>query len=139
MTNNFQRKKRKNILDFSDIEHFALSILVKKDEQGNLVKTEVAEKYTQKFEEIAIDEYQDSNLVQETILTSVSRGNNLFMVGDVKQSIYKFRQAMPKLFLSKYNEYEIVEDEAEKLETIQDMKKGKRYNYLKTSEVEETY
>ena len=69
----FSKKKReKNILDFSDIEHFALSILVKKDEQGNLVKTEVAEKYTQKFEEIAIDEYQDSNLVQETILTSVS-------------------------------------------------------------------
>ena len=128
----FSKKKReKNILDFSDIEHFALSILVKKDEQGNLVKTEVAEKYTQKFEEIAIDEYQDSNLVQETILTSVSRGNNLFMVGDVKQSIYKFRQAMPKLFLSKYNEYEIVEDEAEKLETIQDMKKGKKIQLFK--------
>ncbi len=128
----FSKKKReKNILDFSDIEHFALSILVKKDDQGNLVKTEVAEKYTQKFEEIAIDEYQDSNLVQETILTSVSRGNNLFMVGDVKQSIYKFRQAMPKLFLSKYNEYEIVEDEAEKLETIQDMKKGKKIQLFK--------
>ena len=128
----FSKKKReKNILDFSDIEHFALSILVKKDEQGNLVKTEVAEKYTQKFEEIAIDEYQDSNLVQETILTSVSRGNNLFMVGDVKQSIYKFRQAMPKLFLSKYNEYEIVENEAEKLEKIQDMKKGKKIQLFK--------
>ena len=128
----FSKKKReKNILDFSDIEHFALSILVKKDEQGNLVKTEVAEKYTQKFEEIAIDEYQDSNLVQETILTSVSRGNNLFMVGDVKQSIYKFRQAMPKLFLSKYNEYEIADDEAEKLETIQDMKKGKKIQLFK--------
>ena len=128
----FSKKKReKNILDFSDIEHFALSILVKKDNQGNLVKTEIAEKYTKKFKEIAIDEYQDSNLVQETILTSVSRGNNLFMVGDVKQSIYKFRQAMPKLFLSKYNEYEIVEDEAEKLETIQDMKKGKKIQLFK--------
>ena len=128
----FSKKKReKNILDFSDIEHFALSILVKKDELGNLVKTEVAEKYTQKFEEIAIDEYQDSNLVQETILTSVARGNNLFMVGDVKQSIYKFRQAMPKLFLSKYNEYEAIENETGRLETIQDMKKGKKIQLFK--------
>ena len=62
-----------------------------------------------KFEEIAIDEYQDSNLVQEYILTSVSRGNNIFMVGDVKQSIYRFRQAMPRLFLDKYNNYEKIE------------------------------
>ena len=54
------------------------------------------------FEEIAIDEYQDSNEVQEELLKQVSRGNNIFMVGDVKQSIYKFRQAMPELFLSKY-------------------------------------
>ena len=57
------------------------------------------------FEEIAIDEYQDSNLVQEYILTSVSRGNNIFMVGDVKQSIYRFRQARPELFLEKYSTY----------------------------------
>lgn len=99
-----KRKKEKNIVDFSDIEHFALKILLK-EENGNLVKTEVAKKYTEKFEEIAIDEYQDSNLVQESILTAVSRGNNLFMVGDVKQSIYKFRQAMPDLFLAKYDAY----------------------------------
>ena len=102
-----KRKKEKNIVDFSDIEHLALKILLK-EENGKLVKTEVAKKYTNKFEEIAIDEYQDSNLVQESILTSVSRGNNLFMVGDVKQSIYKFRQAMPKLFLDKYENYNIV-------------------------------
>ena len=99
-----RRKKEKNIVDFSDIEHFALKILLK-EEGGTLVKTEVAKRYTEKFEEIAIDEYQDSNLVQENILTAVSRGNNLFMVGDVKQSIYKFRQAMPTLFLSKYENY----------------------------------
>ena len=65
----------------------------------------VAKKYRDKFVEIAIDEYQDSNLLQEYILTTISRGNNIFMVGDVKQSIYKFRQAMPELFLSKYKQY----------------------------------
>ena len=65
----------------------------------------MAKKYIDKFEEILIDEYQDSNLVQEKILTSISRGNNIFMVGDVKQSIYKFRQARPELFLEKYSTY----------------------------------
>jgi ATP-dependent helicase/nuclease subunit A len=92
-----RRKREKNIVDFSDVEHFALEIL--------LNSKEVAKKYQDKFEEIAIDEYQDSNLVQEYILTSIARDNNIFMVGDVKQSIYKFRQAMPELFLSKYENY----------------------------------
>ena len=114
-----KRKRDKNIVDFTDIEHFALEILVKDtetitDENGNqyekIIKTDVAKKYTEKFEEIAIDEYQDSNLVQEYILSSISRGNNMFMVGDVKQSIYRFRQAMPKLFLDKYSNYELVGD-----------------------------
>ena len=118
----FSKKKRdKNIVDFTDIEHFALNILVKgiettTDENGEkhetIIKTEVAKKYTEKFEEIAIDEYQDSNLVQEFILSSISRGNNMFMVGDVKQSIYRFRQAMPKLFLDKYSNYKPVETES---------------------------
>lgn len=103
----YQRKREKNIMDFSDMEHLALKILVKKDENGNVIKSEIAKKYENKFEEIAIDEYQDSNLVQEYILTSVSRGNNIFMVGDVKQSIYKFRQARPKLFLDKYDSYKL--------------------------------
>ena len=96
-----KRKKEKNIVDFSDIEHFALKILL--DE--NSKPSEIAKRYIEKFEEIAIDEYQDSNLVQEYILTSISRGNNIFMVGDVKQSIYKFRQARPDLFLDKYKKY----------------------------------
>ena len=100
-----KKKKDKNLLDFSDIEHFALKILVKVDENGNIEKTEIAKKYEEKFKEIAIDEYQDSNLVQEYILTSISNGKNIFMVGDVKQSIYKFRQAMPELFLKKYKTY----------------------------------
>ena len=73
------------------------------DENGNVIKTDVAKKYTEKFEEIAIDEYQDSNLVQEYILTSVSKGNNIFMVGDVKQSIYRFRSACPEIFNSDKN------------------------------------
>ena len=102
----FKNKKReRNIIDFNDIEHYALEILVRKDENGECIPTEVAKKYQNKFEEIAIDEYQDSNQVQEIILKSVSCGNNLFMVGDVKQSIYKFRQACPKLFLNKYDTY----------------------------------
>ena len=70
------------------------------------IPTAIAKKYREKFVEIAIDEYQDSNLLQEYILTSISRGNNIFMVGDVKQSIYKFRQAMPELFLRKYKQYD---------------------------------
>ncbi len=100
-----KRKKTKNIIDFNDMEHFALDILTKKNESGEYVGTEVAEQYRDKFDEIAIDEYQDSNLVQEQILTTISKGNNIFMVGDVKQSIYKFRQACPKLFLDKYEKY----------------------------------
>ena len=104
----FMKKKReRNIIDFNDIEHYALKILVKKDENGNYSGTDVAKKYREKFEEIAIDEYQDSNQVQEYILKAVSRGNNLFMVGDVKQSIYKFRQACPELFLEKYDRYDL--------------------------------
>lgn len=105
-TESFTNKKReKNIMDFGDIEHYALKILVKKDENGNHVRSEVAKKLEEKFDEIAIDEYQDSNLVQEYILTSISNGKNIFMVGDVKQSIYKFRQARPELFLDKYEKY----------------------------------
>ncbi len=104
-----KKKKDKNIVDFSDIEHYALQILVREKEDGKHERTDVAKKYMSQFEEIAIDEYQDSNLVQEYILTSVSRGNNIFMVGDVKQSIYKFRQARPELFLEKYKTYSLDE------------------------------
>lgn len=105
-----ENKKEKNIIDFSDIEHFALKILVKKDENNNYIPTDVAKTYKEKFKEIAIDEYQDSNLVQEYILTTISNGKNIFMVGDVKQSIYKFRQARPELFLQKYNSYKLSDE-----------------------------
>lgn len=100
------KKKEKNVVDFNDIEHFALKILI--GENGEA--TELAKKYRKKFQEIAIDEYQDSNLVQEQILTSISKGNNIFMVGDVKQSIYKFRQARPELFLEKYKNYNLKQE-----------------------------
>lgn len=100
-------KKDKNIMDFSDIEHFALEIF-------NLKESNVCEKYKEKYEEILIDEYQDSNLVQENILSSISKGNNIFMVGDVKQSIYKFRGGRPELFLEKYEKYKTKEELEEK-------------------------
>lgn len=103
-------KSEKNIVDFNDIEHFALNILLKKDENGNYKPTEIAKKYMNKFSEIAIDEYQDSNLVQEYILSSISNGKNMFMVGDIKQSIYKFRQARPELFINKYENYSFSKD-----------------------------
>ena len=91
----------------------ALQILVK-DENDKILPTEIAKKYCEKFVEIAIDEYQDSNLLQEYILNAISRCTNIFMVGDVKQSIYKFRQAMPELFLSKYKKYQLEKNIDEK-------------------------
>ncbi len=100
-----KRKRDKNIIDFNDIEHYALHILVKKNEQDEFVPTDVALSYRDKFKEIAIDEYQDSNQVQEYILSTISNGKNMFMVGDVKQSIYRFRQACPELFMEKYDTY----------------------------------
>ena len=122
-----KRKKEKNIVDFSDVEHFALQILL--DREGK--PTEIAKKYQERFEEIAIDEYQDSNLVQEYILTSISRGNNIFMVGDVKQSIYKFRQARPDLFLSKYKTYKLKQDK----QAIDDLKIQLFKNFRSRKEV----
>lgn len=104
-----QSKKEKNKIDFHDIEHFALKILVNNN-NGKIERTEIAKQIENKFVEIDIDEYQDSNLVQEYILKSISNGKNIFMVGDVKQSIYRFRQARPELFLEKYSKYNIVDN-----------------------------
>ena len=101
-----QAKKEKNIIDFHDIEHFAVKILE---------KPEIAKEFQNKFEEIAIDEYQDSNLIQDYLLNRISRGNNIFMVGDVKQSIYRFRQARPQLFIEKYNRYDNPESDGIKV------------------------
>ena len=102
------RKQEKKLMDFSDIEHYALEILLRREE-GKVLPSPVAREYREYFHEILIDEYQDSNLVQEYLLWAVSgeaEGHfNRFMVGDVKQSIYKFRLARPELFLEKYETY----------------------------------
>lgn len=107
-------KQDKDILDFSDVQHYALEILVSEDEEGNYVPTQTARELSRDIHEIMIDEYQDSNYVQEIILNAVAgRGENVpnvFMVGDVKQSIYKFRLAKPELFLGKYDTYQTLTD-----------------------------
>lgn len=101
-------KEEKNLLDFSDLEQFSLQILVE-NKEGVPVPTEAARLLAARYDEIMIDEYQDSNLVQEYILGSISGEQdghpNLFMVGDVKQSIYRFRMARPQLFTEKYERY----------------------------------
>lgn len=96
-------KSAKRVVDFNDIEHFAFEIL--KDE-------EAAEYYRRKFSYIFIDEYQDSNILQEALIAKIKRENNLFMVGDVKQSIYKFRLAEPEIFQGKYRAYKLEEEQA---------------------------
>lgn len=112
-------KRDKNLIDFSDMEHFALQILLKKDEEGRLVPRETALELQDYFEEIMIDEYQDSNEVQELLLRCISgeeKGRfNRFMVGDVKQSIYKFRLARPEIFMEKYDTYSTDHDAKERL------------------------
>ncbi len=100
--NEFSRLKREaSIIDFADIEHFALTILADED---------IADEYRKQFRYIYIDEYQDSNLVQEEIISRIKRHDNLFMVGDVKQSIYKFRLAEPEIFIDKSNRYKNTEE-----------------------------
>lgn len=102
-----KKKEELGLLDFSDIEHMALRILV---DEKTKEPTAVAREFQALFEEVMIDEYQDSNYVQEAILSAVSGGggrDNRFMVGDVKQSIYRFRLARPELFMEKYDTYSI--------------------------------
>ena len=112
-----EKKKEKNILDFADLEHYALEILVEHTEEGDK-RTNAAKELAEQFAEIMIDEYQDSNLVQEKLLSAVSGIEdgiyNIFMVGDVKQSIYRFRLARPDLFMEKFRTYPL-EQGGEKL------------------------
>lgn len=109
-----EKKRERNLLDFNDLEHFALKILVKEPTEAENgwwqpEPSETAVELSRYYDEILIDEYQDSNLVQETLLNSISREKfgqpNVFMVGDVKQSIYKFRLARPELFMEKFDTY----------------------------------
>ena len=122
------QQNEENLVDFGDLEHLALNVLSEKTPDGEK-PTLVAAQYRESFEEIMIDEYQDSNYVQELILTSISRTDlpNLFMVGDVKQSIYRFRLARPELFMEKFDTY--------------DLEKGpkQRIDLHKTSGVEKKY
>ena len=108
-----KKKEEKNLIDFNDLEHFALRILIEEKSSEVKVPSMAALELSEEFEEILIDEYQDSNMVQETILRSISREDsghpNRFMVGDVKQSIYKFRLAMPEIFMEKYATYSLEE------------------------------
>ncbi len=102
------KKKQKNVIDFNDLEHYCLKVLTSRAE-GRVLPTQAALELREFFEEIYIDEYQDSNMTQEVILNMVSREEqgepNIFMVGDVKQSIYRFRQAKPELFVKKLRTY----------------------------------
>ena len=114
-----QAKRKRCLVDFHDLEHLTVEILSEKTEHGEK-PTETAKEYKDRFAEIMIDEYQDSNYVQELILNSISREQdgkpNCFMVGDVKQSIYRFRLARPELFMEKYRSYTMDESRHQKVE-----------------------
>ena len=107
-----EAKRQRNIADFSDLEHFALRILLEKQEDGTYRRTDAARELAGQYAEIITDEYQDSNYIQEAILEAVSgtdeKRYDRFMVGDMKQSIYGFRMARPDLFLAKYMEYPLL-------------------------------
>lgn len=124
-----QKKKEKNILDFNDLEHLCLKILSDTDENGNIIPSKTAIEFKNLFDEVLVDEYQDSNNVQETIIELVSRRKdefpNVFMVGDVKQSIYRFRQAKPELFMEKYINYTLEESNNRKIQLYKNFRSRK--------------
>lgn len=97
-------KRERSLLDFADLEHFAVQLLVERRD-GEYCKTPLARQLSESFAFVLVDEYQDTNATQDMIFGSVSRPDNLFMVGDVKQSIYRFRQAMPEIFIHKRSAY----------------------------------
>lgn len=108
-----KQKRERNIITFNDMEHMALDILVKR-ENGESRLTDAAYELKEQYDEILVDEYQDSNFIQEEILNAVSNGHNRYMVGDVKQSIYGFRKARPEIFIGKYDYFtteDICEDQ----------------------------
>ncbi len=101
----FAEKKRRGVLDFSDLEHLAVQLLCTHDENGNVMPSAEAKEIAEGLDYILVDEFQDTNELQETIFSMVSRGDNLFMVGDVKQSIYRFRHTNPYIFKNKKDTY----------------------------------
>lgn len=104
-------KNEKRLIDYSDLEQFTLSVLTEKNEHGEYVPSAAAKDIGSRFDYILIDECQDINKVQDTIFSAISSGDNLFFVGDVKQSIYRFRQAMPELFLEKRKNWNVLNKE----------------------------
>lgn len=137
-----EEKRDRGIVEFSDIEHYALDILVTKQD-GSKEYTNVADELAEYFDEILIDEYQDSNQLQEEILTAVSKHrlsdvpDNMYMVGDVKQSIYKFRLACPELFMNKYYSYSGY-DEQKETGVIRDCKIELQKNFRSRKNVLDT-
>lgn len=127
-------KKERNVLDFNDLEHLALEVLLEKDPDWEEGEDEgaarrpspVADELSRQYEEILVDEYQDSNYVQEALITSISRERyghpNVFMVGDVKQSIYRFRLARPELFMEKYESYASADGQYQMIELQQNFR-----------------
>ena len=109
-----EAKKEQGIMDFSDLEHLCLALLVEPDTEDNPKPSEVALELQDTFKEIMVDEYQDTNGVQETIINLISRVDNRFYVGDVKQAIYSFRMADSSLFINKYNTYGLMNDAVER-------------------------
>ena len=109
-----EAKKEQGIMDFSDLEHLCLALLVEPGTEDNPQPSEVALELQDTFKEIMVDEYQDTNGVQETIINLISRVDNRFYVGDVKQAIYSFRMADSSLFMNKYNTYGLMNDAVER-------------------------
>ena len=109
-----EAKKEQGIMDFSDLEHLCLALLVEPGTEGDPKPSEVALELQDTFKEIMVDEYQDTNGVQETIINLISRVDNRFYVGDVKQAIYSFRMADSSLFMNKYNTYGLMNDAVER-------------------------
>ena len=122
-------KKEQAVVDFLDLEHYCLQILSDgKDETGNDVPSYIAQQYRKQFKEVLIDEYQDTNLVQEAILQLLTAGEDagqLFMVGDVKQSIYRFRHAEPSLFMKKYKDFMQEEVQATRIDLARNFRSRK--------------
>lgn len=109
-----EAKKEQGIMDFSDLEHLCLALLVEPGTEDDPQPSEVALELQDTFKEIMVDEYQDTNGVQETIINLISRVDNRFYVGDVKQAIYSFRMADSSLFMNKYNTYGLMKDAVER-------------------------
>lgn len=138
-----EKKKSRGLVDFNDLEHFALALLINKTATG-VEKTDVALQLEQKFTEVLIDEYQDTNMVQETILRAITKSDpgNLFMVGDVKQSIYRFRHAEPSLFLSKFKSFKMDTSTGHRIDLAKNFRSRKQVldatNYIFRQLLDET-